>query len=172
MPISAANINPYYVEQINSSSNVACVRKINDSKLQNEEKSYLKYSTQDQRNLKVSEEPEEKKTIPDYNIPLQHNAPAARLLKILKSFNEAHKIVDANSEEDYTDFTEISEASEEKSNHPSPGEIGYYVVLDERNSAPEEKKINRPQDMWRRRINNTYHLGFMKEPGTLVNVVV
>ena len=63
MSVSAANTNPYYLEYINSSSDVAGVRKINESKFQNEEKTYLKYSTQDQRNIKVSEKFDENKTI-------------------------------------------------------------------------------------------------------------
>lgn len=172
MSVSATNTNPYYLEYINSSSDGSSVRKINDSKFQNEEKAYLKYSTQDQRNIKVSEKLDEKKTLQDYNILLQQNTPAAKLLGIIKTFNETKKIYETNKEEDYVDFIEIDESSEEEYNQPSPNEIGFYVVLDDRNTAKELKRINGPLEIWRRRINNTYHLGFKREPGTLVNVIV
>ena len=172
MSVSATNTNPYYIEYINSSSDVAGIRKMNESKSYNEEKTYLKYSTQDQRNIKVSEKLDEKKTLQDYNILLQQNTPAAKLLGIIKTFNETKKNYKTNTEEDYADFTEINKSTEEKYNHPSSDEIGFYVVIDDRNSSKELKRINGPMDIWRRRINNTYHLGFMKEPGTLVNVVV
>lgn len=171
MSVSATNTNPYYIEYINSSSDVAGIRKMNESKSYNEEKTYLKYSTQDQRNIKVSEKLDEKKTLQDYNILLQQNTPTAKLLKILKSFNETKKTNNANKDEDYIDFIEIDKSSEEN-NHPSPGEIGFYVVINDNDTNNEVKKIKRPIDLWRKRINTIYHLGFMKEPGTLVNVVV
>ena len=170
MAVTAANTNPYFASYVNSSSNVKGVDKSSHSNTRNEEKPYLKYSTIDERNEKVTEKPESNKTIHDYSIPLQQNTPAAKLLNILKSFNEKQKTVDRKSEEDYADFTEITDESEAKP--LSPDEIGYYVVLDERNPAPAEKKISKPLELWRKRISDTYHLGFLKEPGTLVNVVV
>lgn len=166
-----SNTAPSYVGYISSSSDVTRVYKSSESKSQNEEKTFLKYSNQDQKNIKVSEKSDENRTIKDYNIPLQPNTPAAKLLNILKSFNETAKSASINDEEDYVEFTEIDESSEEINNNASPNEIGYYVVIDEKVPPKVSKKMNRPLDMWKRRINKTYHLGFMKEPGTLVNVV-
>ena len=140
MSVSAANTNPYYLEYINSSSDVAGVRKINESKFQNEEKTYLKYSTQDQRNIKVSEKFDENKTIQDYNLLLQQNTPAAKLLGIRKTFNETKKVYETNTEGDYADFVEFDESSEEELISKPPKDIGFYVVLDDRNSSKELKK--------------------------------
>lgn len=172
MSISATNTSPYYVEYINTSSDVSGIRKINESKLQNEEKTFLKYSTKDLRSIKVSEKMDENDTIKDYNIPLQQNTPTVRLLNILKSFNEAKKTESPEKDEGFADFTEIDESSNTENNRPSPDEIGFYVVINENNTNNDVKRTKKPIDLWRNRINSIYHLGFMKEPGTLVNAVV
>lgn len=172
MSISATNSNPYTFPYINSSTDGSGVRKLNETKFQNEEKTYLKYSTQDMRNIKVSEKMDENNTIKDYNVPLQQNTPASKLLRIIKSFNETNKIYETNDDEDYTDFEELDESSEPNLKADASKEIGFYVVIDDNKSNRDVKKIKKPLDLWRGRINKTYHLGFMKEPGTLVNVVV
>ena len=170
MTISAKNTNPYYQEYINSSSDVNSVRKVNESKFQNEEKNSLKYSTKDQMDAKVSEKNDDKRTIHDYNLPLQHNVPAAKLLKILKTFNETKK-ANSTSDTEYVDFIEIDN-SPEKSFTKSPDEIGYYIVIDDRKTNNSVKRLKKFHDPCQERINKAYHLGFRKEPGTLVNVVV
>ncbi|MBA4406628.1 hypothetical protein C0389_05080 [bacterium] len=172
MSISATNSNPYTFPYINSSTDGSGVRKLNETKFQNEEKTYLKYSTHDQRNIKVSEKMDENRTIQDYNIPLQQSTPTVKLLKILKSFNETKKTDLTNNKADYVDFTEINRSSEEEPVQKSPDEIGFYIVIDEHETNKDVKKIKKPIDIWQKRINSTYHLGFMKEPGILVNVVV
>ncbi len=171
MKIPSSNTNAYYIEFVNSFSDVTGIRKTAESKSQNEEKSYLKYSTQSQRSVKVSDNPEKQKTIQDYNITLQQNTPAVKLLKILKSFNETKKIV-STYDEDNVDFEAINELSEKEFSKPSPSEIGFYVVIDEPKTNVSALKIKKASDIWRGRINNTYQLGFIKEPGTLVNMVI
>lgn len=168
MSVSATNINPYYQEYINLSSDVNSVRRLNESKFQNEEKTDLKYSTKEQRNIKVSEKNDEKRTIQDYNLPLQQNVPTAKLLNILKTFNETKK-TDRTAN---ADFVEINKSSEEEPVKKSPDKIGFYVVINDNNTNYIVKKLKKSYNPLRERINNTYHLGFRKEPGTLVNVVL
>lgn len=168
MPVSATNTNPYYQEYINLSSDVNSVRRLNESKFQNEEKTDLKYSTKDQRNIKVSEKNDEKRTIQDYNLPLQQNVPTAKLYNILKTFNETKK-TDRTAN---ADFVEINKSSEEEPVKKSPDEIGFYVVINDNNTNYMVKKLKKSYNPRQERINNTYHLGFRKEPGTLVNVVL
>lgn len=172
MSITAANNNPYSFQYVSSAADGSGVRKLNESKFQNEEKTYLKYSTQDQRNAKVTEKLDESKNLQDYNTLLQQNTPAAKLLGILKAFNETKKVSEATDEKDYTEFEEIDESAEAKAKSQPDEEIGFYVVIDDDKPKKDFKRIKKPIDLWRGRINNIYHLGFMKEPGTLVNVVV
>jgi hypothetical protein len=170
MSVSATNTNPYYQEYINLSSDVNSVRRLNESKFQNEEKADLKYSTKEQRDIKVSEKNDEKRTIQDYNLPLQQNVPTAKLLNILKTFNETKK-TDRTAN---ADFVEINRSPKEEPVKKSSDKIGFYVVINDNDNDTNYtvKKLKKSYNPLQERINNTYHLGFRKEPGTLVNVVL
>ncbi len=50
-------------------------------------------------------------------------------------------------------------------------ENGFYMVVNDNGSNKSLKQLKDNVDLWREKINNKYHTGFFKEPGTLVNTL-
>lgn len=172
MSVTAVNTNPIYADYVNSFSDTNSVRRVNEIKLQQDEKTFIKYTPQDRKDTIVSEKLDEKDSGTNYNFQFQSNTPLSKLLETIKAFNETRKTNKAKTEDDdYTDFIDLPETDEDKINDSSKG-IGYYIVMDQRNQTSDTKLLKKFSDPWKEKINRTYNVGFRKNPGTLVNLLV
>ncbi len=167
---NSINTNPAYLEYLNSNAN--SIRKNNNIKLELDEKTFLKSTAKAQRETVVSEKLDENRSIEDYNLRLQQNTPAAKLLGTIKAYNETNKIKKFDYEKDSENIIELTETDDyEKVRNSFAGE-GYYIVITDRKTNADKNRLKNSVALWQERINNTYRLGLKKQPGILVNLVI
>ncbi len=170
---NSINTNSPYLANPNILADANGIRKNNTVKFDLDKKTFFESTIQDVKNRIVSEKLEENQSIQDYNLRLQQNTPAAKLLNTIKAFNETDKNEKIYYKKNSEDFIELTETDDyEKVRNSSAGE-GYYIVINDRKTDSNKKsKLINSLDRWRERINSTYHLGSHKQLGTLVNLVV
>ena len=172
MSSNSINTNSPYLANSNILADVNNVRKNNSLKLDQNKKSFLESAAKDVKNTIVSEKLEESQSIQDYNLRLQQNTPAAKLLNTTKAFNETNKNEKINYKKDSENFIELTETDDYEKVRNSSGSEGYYIVINElKTDTSKKNKLMNSLDRWRERINSTYHLGLQKQPGTLVNLI-
>ena len=173
MSQTSINTTSSYFAYQNILADINTIRKNTAMNTDADKKAFIESRSQDSKNTIVSEKPGEAQSILDYNLRLQQNTPAAKLLNTVKSFNETYENEKVNYKNKSGDFIELTETDDYSKVRNSTEGNGYYIVIND--SKPETGKKNKilsSLDRWRERIKTTYHLGLEKQPGTLVNLVI
>ncbi len=172
MPTNGINSDPSFVESIRLGSGAGSISKINASRLQQDEKVFQKSLSQEQKNTIVSEKLEQNQTVQSYNLRLQQNTPAAQILETITPYNDVQKFKGFKSNSDsFNNSTKRKKTICEEQLDDSSIENGFYMVVNDNGSNKSLKQLKDNVDLWREKINNKYHTGFFKEPGTLVNTL-
>lgn len=102
---------------------------------------------------------------------LYENTPVAKLLQTIKQFNEVNK----NRRIENLAEEELNTPSEEKETEAVIDEskpIGYYIVLNNEKKTTSLKLLAGKVDIWKERLEKTYHTKILKDNGSLVNLTI
>ena len=148
----------YLTEKISNSS----------STNSNNEKERTNNLSREQKNSIVSEKLNDGTYNSQNDLRFQENTPVARLLDVIKNFNETSKVrtPELNNTANISDaqFSEVDQMVAEES------PVGYYVVIDDHTKASKKKLLKGRFDLVKERIAKTYNLGYRKNNGSLVNL--
>lgn len=171
MQLNSINPNTNLVEIVNSVSNVSGVKKINEAEFKSDLKNFEKSSSLNYKAVVLNEDLNQSVNAAVYSLKLNPQAPAAQISKANKTFLEAAK---AN----HFQIDDTEDESTESIGNYLPEKIesnkkrsGFYIVIGGRDNFQSSKLIKNFTSEFQKRINKTYHLGFEREPGTLVDLV-
>lgn len=167
MTINTANtINPLY-EFINSKIDLNSVKNISEQKKELDYKTFLKFTSNEKKNLFVSEKADDNLNQNKSDLRFHENTPIARPLESSTIFNETKKVLNKRTRRNFTSYN-YSEETPQKTIE-SKNEKGFYIIIDGTVFLPAEK--NEDLSYIQKRINKVYHINYTKDPGTLVNVI-
>ena len=166
MILDSINSNSLYFSDANSK------RKNDPVKFDLNKKTFLESTSRDLKNTFITEKLDEEPSFQNYNLRLQQNTPAAKLLNTIKAFNENVSNKKIDYKKNPQDVIELTETDDyEKVRNSSTGE-GYYIVINNRKMESNKNRLNTSLERWRKRIDSTYHLCIQKQPGALVNLLI
>jgi|GEM_PF-2649623 hypothetical protein len=171
MQLNSINPNTNLVEIINSASNVSGVKKINEADFTSDFKNFENSSSLNYKAVVLNEELNQSANSAVYSLKLNPQAPAAQISKANKTFLEAAKANYFQIDDTEDESTgSIGNYLPEKIENNKKGS-GFYIVIGGRDNFPSTKLLKNFTSEFQKRINKTYHLGFEREPGTLVDLV-
>jgi hypothetical protein len=167
MQVDSINIDPrpiysgtprYLAEKISSSSGTNYY----------DERERTDTLSREQKNSIVSEKLAGSHVDSPNDLRFQENTPVAKLLDIIKNFNETARVETPQfTKSAYVSdaqFTELSQVIAQET------PIGYYVVVDDHTKTSKQKTLKGRFDLVKERIAKTYNLGYRKNNGALVNI--
>lgn len=172
MQLNSLSPNSNLVEIISSAVNLSGVKKINEADFKSDFRNFEKSSSGNYHAVVLNEDTNQSVNAAVYSLKLNPQAPAAQISKANKTFLEAAKanyLGIENAEEDSTES--LANYLPEKIESNKKGS-GFYIVFGGRDNFPSSKLIKNFTSEFQKRINKTYHLGFEREPGTLVDLVL
>jgi len=168
--INAVN-NPAHIEILNSGKDLSGVKRINDIKLQTDPNLFEKLTSQEQKSTIVSEQFDDNLPLQNYNLQFQPNTPLAKPAKKEKTFNETHKPAKEKFlETDSTDWEKPVVDDSEFTPEENPAGSGYYLSINSQSNSDEIKALPSRYQHIHENIKRIYQHGFLKDPGTLVNL--
>jgi len=167
MTINTSNtINPIY-EFINSKIDSNSVKNISELKKEFDYETFLKYTSNEKKNLIVSEKADDNPNQNRSDVRFHENTPIARPLESSTIFNETKKVFNKRTRRNFTSYNYSEEAPQ--NTVESKNEKGFYIIIDGMIFQPATK--NEELSYIQKRINKVYHINYTKDPGTLVNVI-
>lgn len=126
-------------------------------------------ASQEQKSTLVSENANEKSSFIPYNYRLDRSVPLSKSEKPERPYHNPKKESSVEVKDEETGELVDSEIIEEEPTENNLGK-GYYV----NGGSPSfsEKQSKSLKELFQEKINRVYNVGFIKEPGTLVNLVV
>lgn len=170
MSIQSITSNPLVVDFIKSNT-LSGAHKIGEDSFSRDFKPDRRNQSSDKNNAAVTEkkEPAPDQKINNYHYlpasPVNHSTETKRLLLEAKKTGRGENQKDAEPEEENSE-------SEIVDNSGIVVGKGSYIVINERPTNSGRKLLSGAAQKWRERINYVYRVGFMKEPGTLVNLTI
>jgi hypothetical protein len=155
----------------NSRFSTTRIQEFKQLKQDTNEKTFSSAKPQDEKANIIINDLNEEVPNPQNDFRFQINTPVAKLLEVIKGYNESKKIyVDEKSDDDSDEYAEFSEI--EQGDVGKKEGIGFYVVLGDKATKVLKQFPKTRFDLIREKIVNTYQTGFRKENGSLVNLTI
>lgn len=168
MQVESINIDS---RQVYSATQKLLTEKVssNFNSFQHGERERTNNLSRDQKNSIVTNHLNDNYTGAVNDLRYQENSPVAKLLEVIKNFNETTHLgnLQFKSAPNISNAHLSEFAQQVAEEHP----VGYYVVIDDDKKSSNRKALKARFDLVKDRISRTYNLGFRKENGSLVNLV-
>ena len=170
MDLSPIKDNALLLDLIKSSSGINKLIDREQDDASAKPKSAVKEAiTQEQKNTVVSENISEKSSFISYNYRLRHAVPLAKSEKPEEPHHDFKKKPTIEVEDEETGELFDSELVEDE---PTDNKLGKGYYVNTGSSGYSEKQSKSIKNLFQERINHIYNIGFTREPGTLVNLLV
>ncbi|MCX6151119.1 MAG: hypothetical protein NTX22_11385 [Ignavibacteriales bacterium] len=168
MSVNAIGSNPVIIESIKTISEQGNVRKNGNLNILNDPQTPAKSINQDQKNSIVSEKLDHRLSNSDIYLRYHINVPVAKAENSVKTYNETERIKSDAEEDEFCEFSYITDNGEIQNSTIGGGS---FISIFNQDYAERPKNLKSQFDIFKEKLNKTYQVGFVKSPGTLVNLV-
>lgn len=142
--------------------------KINKAVSYNQNESII-CTSQDQKNNLITSEPERNSNNHEFYLKYQSGVPLSKPELSSRTYNDIKKLNPPKKENDPSEFYTVIE--DDRNESESMEKAGLYYVVSGKDDVLNYWVIKDHFDMFREKLLKTYHIGYEREPGTLVNLV-